>query len=89
MNLASNLAYRKELQGAVKNERLSQAEGSRNKEVILHKKWVGYCKIAFFHGQADDLTSGDEANPVPLVKIPFLKKPKLYLSLGLVTQGLA
>lgn len=35
---ASNPADRKELRGAIQNERLLQAEGSRNKKVILDKK---------------------------------------------------
>ena len=46
---ASNLADRKELQGAVQNESLLQARGSRKKEVLLDKKadWLlqGYSPL--------------------------------------------
>ena len=44
---AANLAHRKELQA--QNERLLQAEGIRNEEVIPgKKKLVGYYKVNFF-----------------------------------------
>ena len=44
---AANLADRKELPGAVQNERLLQAEGSKNKEVLLGKK-VGWLFQGYF-----------------------------------------
>ena len=49
-----------------KNERLLQAEGSRNKEVILDKKEDWFGEFIFLQGmagfyQADYLTSADQA----------------------------
>lgn len=42
---ASNLAERKGFPGAVQDDRLSQAERSRNKEVTQGKNQIGYYKI--------------------------------------------
>ena len=42
-----SILSRKELQGAVPNERLLWEEESRNKEVILRKKRIGYGKVTF------------------------------------------
>lgn len=40
-----SLADGKELQGVAQNARLAWAERNGNKEVVLSKKWVGYCKL--------------------------------------------
>lgn len=69
-----------------------QAEGNRNKEVILEK--VDWCsKVTSPQGmaeiyEADYLTSADPVLP-DWFKIPSLVETKLQLSLGLVTWGLA
>ena len=60
LNLAaSNLAERKELQGAVQKEGLLQADESRNKEVILGKKvdWLlqSYSPLGDDKGLSDRL----------------------------------
>lgn len=48
MNWAdSNLPDRKELGGAVPNERLLQAEGVGIRKVGWAKKQTGYCKVSF------------------------------------------
>ena len=71
-----------------------QAEGSRDKEVIIRpKSRLVRARLLFLQGmtevcQADYLIYADQANS-DWFKIPFLEEPKLKLSLSLMTWGLA
>lgn len=44
----SNLADRKELQGAVQNKKTYRQKGVGARKLHRAKRWAGYCKITFF-----------------------------------------
>ena len=74
---ASNPADRKGLQGAVQNERLLQAEGSGNKEVVLAERQIGYCRVTFQVSLRQVyLSSANQAIPGDWFKISFLGELK-------------
>lgn len=50
---ASILADWKEFQGVSKARDLSRQKGTRNKEVILGKKWIAYGKVIFLKRMAE------------------------------------
>lgn len=81
MNLAaSHLADRKDLRGAVQNERLLLAEEGRDKEKADHLTFLwameGFCDM-------DHLTTADQGIPHWLVKITFLGEVKTAVRIGI------
>ena len=91
---ASNLADRKELQEAVQNERLLQAEGSGNKEVTPCPKRAGCGKVTSLQGtagvyQADDLTGAPQVIFDGLLQDSISGNAETVINLILVAWGLA
>jgi len=66
MNQAAfHLANRKELQGAVQNGRLLQAEGSRKRD-ISNKEWIvsgKVTRVTFLWGKGVGVTRADQVIP--------------------------